>query len=113
MPGDGRTFAEADADRRAEASLAAARLLAAETLLAADERSDKKIAAAVEGVMTNVTLHVGMAEKTLLQRIDGLKWRMIAALVGGQALAGLMAGLSTGRVPVPSVEAVSSLLPFL
>jgi hypothetical protein len=78
------------------------RLIAAEVLAAADERAERRIVAAVDAVMTNVTMHVGMAEKTLVARIDGLKWKMIAALVGGQAVAGLLAGLTTGRVPVPS-----------
>lgn len=103
----GEPVTHSDLDRREAAALAAARLLAAQTLEAADLRSDQKIVAAVEAVTTNVTLHVGMAEKATLARIDGLKWRMIAALVGGQTIAALMAALAAGRVPVPKDAATS------
>lgn len=98
------------------------RLIAAELLAAANTQAEQRIVAAVESVMTNVTLHLGMSEQvvsaridTVGERLDGMKWKMLAALVGGQAVAGLMAALVTGRVPVPAEvnEAAATLLRLL
>lgn len=92
------------------------RLIAAELLAAADEQAEKRIVSAVEAVMTNVTLHVGMSEKTVSAKIEGLKstfrWQVIAGLTGGQTLAAIAAAYMTGNGQ--KAEAVAAaLLPFV
>lgn len=93
-----------------------ARLIAADTLAQADKRSEDRVVAAVDAVMTNVVLHVGMAEKTLLERIDGVKstfrWQIIAGLVGGQSAAAVLAAYVTGKGEKVE-QAVSAILPFV
>lgn len=92
------------------------RLLQAEILAAADERSEKRVVAAVEAAVTNVLLHVGMAEKTTVAKIDGLRgtlrWQIIAALAGGQTLAAVAAAYMTGHGTAVE-QTAAAILPFL
>jgi hypothetical protein len=85
------------------------RLLAAELLAEADARAEKRIIAAVTAAMTNVTLQIGMAEKTTVAKIDGLRtslrWQMVAALMCGQTLAAVAATYASGNGA--KVEAVA------
>lgn len=94
------------------------RLIAAELLAEADARAEKRIVAAVESVVTNVSLHVAMSERVTAEKIDGLRsstrlW-IGMGLISGQAVAALMAALVTKQAPLmPAVEAVASFLPFV
>lgn len=87
-----------------------AKLAIAEAVALADEKAEQRINKAVEATTTNVVLHVAMSEKVMVERIDSLKWRMTAALLGGQVAAGLVAAVATQKVQSGHVEAVASAL---
>lgn len=85
-----RSVTHADLQRSRDEVIRVAVLEAAKV---AEEKADRRLLAAVEAVITDVTRQIGMSEKVTAAKIDGLKWRMIAALLGGQTMAGLVATL--------------------
>lgn len=92
----------------------AIRVATLEAARVADEAAHRRIAAAVDAVVTNVTQQIGMTEKTTAAKIDGLKWRMIAALLGGQTLAGVVATLlATRTTPVEAGRAALAAFTYL
>lgn len=94
----------------------AVRLATAEAVRQADEAAHANIVSAVEAVVTNVTIQIGMSEKTTTAKIDGLRtatraW-IIAGLAGGQTLAAIAAAYTTGNGQKVA-QAASALLPFV
>lgn len=68
------------------------------------------------GRMTNQEIHDHVAtridelDEKIDLKLDGLKWRMIAALVGGQALAGLVAAVVTRTTPAEAAARAAGFL---
>lgn len=98
MNQDDRPITRYELDRSRDEAV---RLATAESLRLANEQSQKIVVAAVEAVVTSVTLQIGMSEKTQSAKIDGLRssvrWQVIAGLIGGQTVAGLAAAYMTGH----------------
>jgi hypothetical protein len=76
----------------------------------ADEKAEKRIIAAVEAIISNVTLQIGMSEKTLAEKMKTKTAWAVSMFLGGQAIAGLTAALVTRTTPA---EATRTALAFL
>lgn len=78
-------------------------------LLAAHQET---VDAKVEGLATIVSTQIGASEKITAERIKGLGWKWGAALVGGQAFAGLAAAFVArgGGDPAAPVRAAAGLI---
>lgn len=89
------------------------RLAVLEAEKVAAKNADRRLLSAVEAVITDVTRQIGMSEKVTAAKIDGLKWRMISALLGGQVLAGMVAAVITRTSPMDAGRVALALLTYL
>lgn len=67
----------------------------------------------VASELTTTAVQIGAVEKVLAARIGGLKAWGVAALLGGQATAGLIAAIVTHTSPSAATRAAVGLLPFV
>lgn len=74
------------------------------------ERAKEELRREIAQNVTTMGVQIGAVEKILTAKLVAMRWQMAAALVGGQALAGLVAAAVTKTTPAEAGRAAAAVL---